>query len=314
MSIFIPATLTRTLPLGTFDAVRQLLWQMAELPGTLILGEEAIATAEIAAHLPPRFVVFVSKQFSALLWAKEEQRATEELPALPILLNVGLTFAPDAIASFGWQLYNIYTAAQPQIPVPIDIHILKRETEILKSNDANMQSEFTLQLLEILGREPSVNSRVSLEKTVEDFCNPQLKQERLLHQVTTQIRQSLELPVILSTAVKELQKFLQVDRFLIYQVEHIQKQIGNSEHQSHFLTDHKQESQKILGRVTYEALKNKTITSVLKLTEGSICFPDVPNYQDKYRKGITKCINDIEITYGSHSCFFRVFALVSSTS
>jgi two-component system, sensor histidine kinase and response regulator len=310
MSIFIPATLTRTLPLGTFDAVRQLLWQMAKLPGALILGEEAIATAEIAAHLPPRFVVFVSKQFSALLWAQEEQRATEELPTLPILLNVGLTFAPEAIASFGFQLYNIYTAAQLQIPLPIDIHNLKRETEIIKSNDANIQSEFTLQLLEILGRETSVNSQISLpNKIVEHLCNPQLEQERLLHQVTTQIRQSLELPVILSTAVKELQQFLQVDRFLIYQVEKIQKQTGSIEHQSNLINDDKQGSQKILGRVTYEALKNQEITSVLNLTEGAICFSDVPNYQDKYRKGITKCVNDIEIAYSSHSCFLEFLRL-----
>jgi two-component system sensor histidine kinase/response regulator len=307
MSIFIPARLTRTLPLGTFDAVRQLLWQMAELPGTLILGEEAIATVEIAAQLPQRFVIFVSQQFSALLWAQEEQRVTERLPIVPdIRLNVGLTFDPEAIASFGSNLYNLYTVAEPQIPVTIDIQNLKRAIEIIKSNDANMQSEFTLQLLEVMASESFVNSSVSLqEKNVEDNCNPQLEQERLLHQVTTQIRQSLELPVILSTAVKELQRFLQVDRFLIYQIEQREQEIGNIEHQINFQDEHKHADQQILGRITYEALKNEKITSVLNLTEGYNCLSEVQNYQEKYCKGIAKCINDIEIAYSSHSCFLE---------
>lgn len=73
MSIFIPATLTRTLHLGTFDTVCQLLQQMAQLPGALLLSEDAIApTDTIAAQLPQRFTLFVSEQFSALLWAQAE--------------------------------------------------------------------------------------------------------------------------------------------------------------------------------------------------------------------------------------------------
>jgi len=50
---------------------------------------------------------------------------------------------------------------------------------------------------------------------VDDALHEQLEQERLLNQVTTQIRQSLELSVILSTAVEQLRGFLQVDRLLI---------------------------------------------------------------------------------------------------
>ncbi|OCR02423.1 hybrid sensor histidine kinase/response regulator [Oscillatoriales cyanobacterium USR001] len=304
MSIFIPVTLTRTLPLGTFDAVCQLLRQMAELPGSLLLGEEAIAKAEIAVQLPQRFKIFISERFSALLWVQEVQRA-ETLTVSNTLLNVGLTFVPEAIASFGCHLYNIHTAMEPQVPAPIDIQNLKRVSETIKSNDANIQSEFTLQLLEIMASERYVNYSVcSPEKSGEDTCNPQLEQERLLHQVTTQIRQSLELPVILSTAVKELQQFLQVDRLLIYQFQQSQNPIGNIEQQ----LNHQQNfngAEKIFGRVTYEALGNTKVTSVLNLTEGLDCFPYVPNYQEKYRKGIAKCVNDIETTYRSHSCFLE---------
>lgn len=48
----------------------------------------------------------------------------------------------------------------------------------------------------------------SVCKPVEYALHQQAEQERLLNQVTTQIRQSLELPVILKTAVAQLQKLL----------------------------------------------------------------------------------------------------------
>ncbi|MDF0553936.1 GAF domain-containing hybrid sensor histidine kinase/response regulator [Kamptonema sp. UHCC 0994] len=320
MSILIPATLTRTLPLRTFDAICQLLQQMAQVPGALLLRENAVATTEIAAQLPQRFAIFISEKFSALLWAKEEVQSTRyaldsEDPKSEIqspiisntLLKVGLTFEPEAIASFGYQLCDIHTALGQKLIAQIDISAIRIVLPNIKSNDAALQSEFTLQLLEIISWECCVNSSqyASLCKSVEDSCHPQLEQERLLNQVTTQIRDSLELPVILLTAVEQLRQFLEVDRLLIYQFDCRQKTTENIENKLNGKRAVKDYSKKLLGRVNYEALANEKITSVLYLTEGSDCFPDVPNYQDKYRKGITTGITDIETAYISYPCFLE---------
>jgi two-component system sensor histidine kinase/response regulator len=91
----------------------------------------------------------------------------------------------------------------------------------LRTNDPTLQTEFTLSLLEILASaetSDSLDCPVAVcQPLVEEALCQQIEQERLLNQVTTQIRQSLELPVILETAVEQLRHFLQVDRLLIYQ-------------------------------------------------------------------------------------------------
>jgi two-component system sensor histidine kinase/response regulator len=55
-------------------------------------------------------------------------------------------------------------------------------------------------------------------RPVEAALQHQVAQERLLNQVVTQIRQSLELPVILKTATEQVRQFLGVDRLVIYQL------------------------------------------------------------------------------------------------
>ncbi|HLO48476.1 MAG TPA: GAF domain-containing protein, partial [Kamptonema sp.] len=333
MSILIPATLTRTLPLGTFDTVRQLLQQMAQLPGALLLSEEAtVPTDAIAAELPQRFTLFVSEQFSALLWVQGEGEGEGEgeghrenrifsiqHPKSKVqnsivpktLLNVGLSFDPEAIASFGFQLCDIHAREGVEFSTSIDdFQAIRRVLQTIKPNNAVFQSEFTLQLLEILAAESYVKADdFSACKSVEEAFYSQLEQERLLNQVTTQIRQSLELPTILSTAVEQLQKFLQVDRLLIYQFEDRENEIGDRENKLNLQGGKSRTSKKLFGRVTYEALANEKISSVLNLTEGLNCFPDVPNHSEKYRKGFTKGVADIETAYKNHSCFLEFMRL-----
>ncbi|WP_449418058.1 ATP-binding protein [Phormidium nigroviride] len=320
MSILTPPTLTRTLPVETFDAICQLLQQMAQIPGTLLLRENAIAATEFTTELPQHFAIFVSEKFSALLWVKEEVQSERDVCDLPnqkskikkpivsnTLLNVGLTFAPEVIAAFGYKLCDLHIAAGAKLLRNIDIYAMRMALKNIKSNDATVQSEFTLQLLEIISLNCCVNSPLSPSgcKSIEDSCHPQLEQERLLNQVTTQIRDSLELPVILSTAVQQLRQFLQVDRLLIYQFEHRHKTTENIENNPPTKNSVKQASQPLFGRVNYEALANEKIASVLYLSEGSACFPDVPNYQEKYRKGITIGVADIETTYSDRPCFLE---------
>lgn len=151
----------------------------------------------------------------------------------------------------------------------------------------------------------------------------QLEQERLLNQVTSQIRQSLDLSVILSTAVERLQQFLQVDRLLIYQFdfewsvppgECILEREGETEERkrntspprlpttSSGFSSVNRNSRK--GCVTYEARSSDQILSVLHLSEADSCFFEKPEAQAKFKKSQAfLMIQDVENTYQSSPCF-----------
>jgi two-component system sensor histidine kinase/response regulator len=134
--------------------------------------------------------------------------------------------------------------------------------------------------------------RVSICQPVEEALRQQVEQERLLNQVTTQIRQSLELPVILETAVEQVRRFLRVDRLLIYQFE-----LPAS---TPVATDAER------GCVTYEARASAAIPSALELTEESIDLRHVPNCRDKYAQGETIAIADVEIAYSASPCLLEL--------
>ncbi|MEG4507782.1 ATP-binding protein [Microcoleus sp. F6_B4] len=261
-----PKTLNRTLPLATFEAAYQLLQEMAEIPGAIWLTDDAIADSLNRANSSERFAAVVSEHFSALLRGNLlDEFATNGLKHseknLHSQLNVQLTFDPGAIANFLSPLADKLAEIKPAPSWKIDIRALKQRIKNIQPNSAVLQSEFTLNLLDLLAANASQNNRLPLHSKTEiegksapkviapetlqsqiaeavnqlqiaspciSFCQPvedalqqQLEQERLLNQVTTQIRQSLELPVILSKAVERVREFLEVDRLLIYQFEKV---------------------------------------------------------------------------------------------
>lgn len=356
-------TLSRTLPLATFEVVYQLLQQMAELPGAIWLGDHNLLAFQNGREMPSeRFAAVVSEQFSALVRVKQDEfgikqyQASEKNPNF--LLNVELTFEPDAIANFLSPLAEKLSAITPALSLPIDIIALKQAIKNIQPNSVTVQSEFTLSLLEVLAVESSStnqqpvaelkteigehlvakiiasemrsrsstesanhlqmrNSFVSLCQPMEDALQKQLAQERLLNQVTTQIRQSLELPEILSKAVERVREFLEVDRLLIYQFEKLPLPNKNELKKEIFTPSFdSEELQKnpgnylYLGRVTYEALATPSISSVLNFTEGANCVPHGVMHRDKYRKGLTFAIADVEKTYSSQPCFLELMRRV----
>lgn len=153
----------------------------------------------------------------------------------------------------------------------------------------------------------------------------QLEQERLLNQVTGQIRQSLELSVILSTAVERLQQILQVDRLLIYQFDfqwslppgECSIELGWDTDDEDRDTQQMTLSRSLSGRskpgkngyrgcVTYEARSSEKILSVLHLSEADSCFFQTPEAQAKYKKSRASLIvNDVENTYADSPCFLE---------
>jgi two-component system, sensor histidine kinase and response regulator len=136
------------------------------------VGTDAIVLTESQSSM--RFVLVASPSFSALLQANAIDLEQ---------CQFNLTFAPTEITSF---LEKI------NYPAPFT----------LQENKSDRQSEFTLNLIEILSQPATQH---------------QVEQERLINQVTTLIRHSLNLPVILETAVHQVREFLAVDRVIIYQ-------------------------------------------------------------------------------------------------
>ena len=318
---------SRILPLTMFERLQGLLQQMRSK-----VGEDALLlTPDILTQgvIPPeaqasRFTVLVSKQFSALLWGRQTEPAAGDDARL-ILYQVELSFEPEAIASF---LYELGHGLKSD---PVILDSLKK-SQYLQPNDAVLQSEFTLLLIEILStnsisasESASSSSSISVcQPFIEEALYQQVEQERLLHQVTTQIRQSLELPVILKTAVEQVRHFLQVDRLLIYQFEFnsltsakqdtldlgINPQSSTS---SPALVDGNLISEELpiytselgWGCVTYEARSSETISSVLNLME-ECSSTHIPNCRKKYRQGLTFAVDDVEIAYQAYPCLLNL--------
>jgi len=288
-------SLCRTLPLATFEQLRQMLQQMVQVVGTeaAVLTEAVLSSIPMPTEQVEQFTIVVSQRFSALLVGTPID--------CPSSLNARLTFDPEAIALFLSQLSDLlqhYPQAQAA---------LGNYRQILQPNDANLQSEFTLLLLSTLVPEanfnptppPEVYPHVSVCQPVEDALRHQIAHERLLNQVTTKIRQSLELPVILATVVGQVREFLQVDRLVIYQFEerHRRKQgeqgrQGRQGEKSHSL---------LMGCVVYEARATESIPSVLNYKEENCFSPTSPSWE-KYRQGFTLAVVDVEVTYALSKC------------
>jgi len=142
----------------------------------------------------------------------------------------------------------------------------------------------------------------SCDLAIAQALRERLEQERLINQVTTQIRLSLELPVILQTAVEEVRRVLQADRIVILQfapdpaiyvdpteAETIDPASVPSEY----------------GKVTYEARSSDRVHSVLHLDDPDQCFAAIPDYRDKYQKGFVQQVDDITRTYHHEPCLIQ---------
>lgn len=133
-----------------------------------------------------------------------------------------MTFNLEAIATFVYELRELFECDSSTH------QNLESYRQIIRPNDATLQSQFSLLLLEYLLTQPnqeiiapssSTASAVYICQPVEDALKKQISQERLLNQVTTQIRKSLDLSVIMATAVTQVREFLELDRLVIYKFE-----------------------------------------------------------------------------------------------
>jgi two-component system, sensor histidine kinase and response regulator len=135
----------------------------------------------------------------------------------------------------------------------------------------------------------------------------QLAEAKLLNYISTQIHQTLDLPIVLQATVEQVQAFLHADRLIIYQFD-FAKVDGK-------VQDHSFDGYVSKGRVAYEALGHNSrskngdadLQSVLDITEYQDCFDDRQLWE-KYRSGMTRAIDRVELEYAQNHCMLDLMA------
>ncbi|MBD2362520.1 GAF domain-containing sensor histidine kinase [Anabaena minutissima FACHB-250] len=305
---------SRNLPLVVFNQLGELLQHMAHAVETaaLVLTETILSRIRVPVEWErQRFTLVVSERFSALMVGEQEQQSLLWETIIPSnqvgdnytdsLLYTRLTFDAEAIASFIWKLRDLFGCDSDTY------QHLEHYRQIPKPNDPTLQSQFSLLLLEYLLPQPAEELATSTVASlpeiyscqpVEDALKKQISQERLLNQVTTQIRKSLDLSVIMTTAIAQVREFLQLDRLVIYKFESSRVNNHNS------LRSSISDLQKYGGCIVYEARATDTIPSILHYQEKS-CFARTSPCWEKYRQGFTLVVDDIEKTYALEECLLN---------
>ncbi|GAA6617320.1 ATP-binding protein [Scytonema sp. NUACC26] len=339
MSISSDLSFSRTIRNSTFVRFGELLLQMAQSVGkpSLLLTESALVAINVPSEWQAqRFTVLVSQQFSALLVGTSLQdtgdkahltRSSQPMTSATSflssssdsLLNCYLTFNLEEIVSFLANLKGLFDRDSQTYQT------LEQFCQLpIANNDATLQSKFTLFLLRELLPKNQVETELAVNSPYVSVCQPvekalekQIAQEKLLNQVTTQIRKSLDLPVIMSTAVAQVREFLELDRLVIYKFEYsIAKSQETITHEQHsplslpnytlFSTPHslKEDLENNTGCVVYEVRAHDAIPSVLHYMEKT-CFIQPNQCWEKYKQGYTLCVDDVEKTYVLEECLLE---------
>ncbi|MGF1601547.1 MAG: ATP-binding protein [Thermosynechococcaceae cyanobacterium] len=255
----------QSLPYVTFERIQAVFVEMS----TSLQDSYALITeADLSIPGVDRFSVLVSPGFGALLRGV----ATPEYNHY----QARLVIDPREISTF-----------LKALPPPFEERLFALHNR--RANRAKLQSQFLTLVVQCLAMDLDAAGPVlTCQPIVDAALHQQVVQERLVHQVTSQIRQSLELPIILQTAVDEVRAFLQADRLVIYQFMDIETAAANGKQ----------------GDVRYEALSSEQITSVLHCEE-KYCWNEVKACRTKYNQGSTLAIDDVEAHYQESHCLLE---------
>ncbi len=243
-----------------------------------------------------KFTVVVSSRFSGLL-AAIPHSLSADTNCDDSSINAKLTFEPEEIIKFLGNLRDLFER---------DCHTyqqLQHYCQIPVLNDATLQSQFTLLLLKHFTVQTNQfqvlnnTDNYSACQQVEDALQKQIAQEKLLNQVITQTRKSLNLSVIVTTAIAQVRDFLELDRLVVYKFEEATLNSQNSHQNS-------QKAPPYAGCVVHEVLANDTISSVLNYSEEKCLMPSTKCWE-KYRQGFTLSVSDIEKTYALEDCLLK---------
>ncbi|MFM7428213.1 MAG: ATP-binding protein [Elainella sp.] len=219
-------------------------------------------------------VLVVAQGFNALLVAE----------AVATGYQTRLLFDPRTIQDWIQQL------GQP--------HLTELTRQSLSPTRLDLHSQFTLKLVQCLAMPTHC-------ELTEAALRLQLEQEQLLNQVTSQIRRSLDLSAILSTAVEQVRQFLQTDRLVIYQlnaptatpIELFDPASSDPDPP----IDH---SHTPYGSVIYESRSAETIPTVMHLSDAH-CFVEQLRHQDWQDLDDAIAIDDVEVRYQKVPCLLE---------
>jgi two-component system sensor histidine kinase/response regulator len=159
------------------------------------------------------FLVIVTPSFRMLLQANLAQATTAE--------ELQLTMDDQVIEAFLKKLRSRATK-KPELKARLNQALAIQPQA---TTDTSLYEALMLKLLQMKiqpqASPESSPTALSCQPLVDAALYQQIKQEQLINQVTTQIRQSLELPIILQTAVDKVRECLAVDRLLIYQFDKV---------------------------------------------------------------------------------------------
>ncbi len=266
--------------LGQFNSTTikqlRLLWpQLVEMlagENVVMLTNEILAwpvgmSCLLAGWECPDFLLILSPNFSACLGIQHIADAEE--------YHLNLIFETGEIENFLLAIHKTLPARHPWKP------ILKKWYSQLQPNDSNWQSQFTLRLISALAA-PTVKSPLAA------ILSQQAGQEKLLDQLVTNIRQTVELPITLGMTIDQVREYLQVDRLVIYQ----------------FHQDNTSQDDILLrgGRVICEARLDESIPITLNFDEAQTCFDDVENWYN-YQNGLVQTVSDVARSFAKHPCF-----------
>ncbi|MGB7415868.1 MAG: ATP-binding protein [Thermosynechococcaceae cyanobacterium] len=259
----------QSLPCVTFERIQALF---VEMSASLADPYALLTETDLSITGVDRFSVIVSQGFGALLRGA--------------LAPDGSHYKAQLIIDSG----EISTFLKA-LPSPAGERLLALHNR--RANRAKLQSQFATQVMQCLlvdlgTAQDAAVPVLTCQPIVDAALHQQVAQERLVHQVTSQIRQSLELAVILQTTVEEVRGFLQADRLVIYQFMDIETAADADDR-----------------HVMYEALSSDQITSVLHHEE-TYCWNEVQACRLKYSQGATLAIDDVEVHYQSSDCLLEL--------
>lgn len=270
----------RLLPTITFDRLLRFWQSLAQQAGEEVqcfVGE--LPTSLRPSTGPSVLETEVNHRF-ALLVSPNQRALLEGEQISPHHYAVSITFARGIITDF---------IDKQNLPVAME----EENTTPEHQPSATVSEQLTLGLLEILN---SDSTSFSPEPSLQDSL--QASQVKVLSQVIAQIRQSLDLSEILNEAVTAVQKFLFVDRLVIYKFHYIQPSLTSSSQENAPPVKPRQQ----YGEVTYEARRSPEIVTMLGVMTENDCFSQVLSYEQKYLKGAVVAVNDIENYYSSSYC------------
>ena len=248
------------------------LWQeMAQRCETdkIFLSEQDLLPQENLIENTPyplNFRLIITNDLQALLLVEKQ--------ISDLYYQISITFENQAIADFASQILFLLSPA------------VSSRLELFLNRDkftSHLQQEFMFQLLEIVTKPLEFSDKYYSElnsyQPIELILRNRIEQERILHQVTQQIQENLDLLVIVKMTIEQVQHLLQVDRVVIYQL--------NVPFKSEL-----QPQKKSFNTVTYEAKASEIIPSILNFSEDD-CFAKIIEGAEKYSKNFTLAINDI---------------------